>query len=280
VHTSNSDGKLSPYEVISLYKSLGYDFVGITDHDFVTPNTGVPGILQISGVEETSRLGHITVLGINKESPSLEPTAIISTAVSQGGIAFMSHPNSRIAPAWPAEGLTAAGHVGVEVFNAAAVPYYSEDRWDWLLRTQPGRTIWGFPADDFHIRGGENKAWAMVYAPRLTQRDIVESLRSGYFYATQGPDINVWLLGATMMVETTEGATIEFITANGIKHLSSNVTVSSYAANPDDIYVRARVTRMRDGKKAWGQPAWCEMARSTGNDFRHDAKETWGLKPN
>ena len=37
-HTTNSDGELSPKEVISLYKNKGYDFLAITDHNKLTYN--------------------------------------------------------------------------------------------------------------------------------------------------------------------------------------------------------------------------------------------------
>ena len=35
-HTTNSDGRLSPKEVVELYRRCGYDFVVFTDHGRVT----------------------------------------------------------------------------------------------------------------------------------------------------------------------------------------------------------------------------------------------------
>ncbi len=37
VHTTLSDGLLAPEEVISIYRDLGYDFIAITDHDYLIP---------------------------------------------------------------------------------------------------------------------------------------------------------------------------------------------------------------------------------------------------
>ncbi len=34
-HTTCSDGKLSPQEVVSAYESRGYDFIAFTDHDYL-----------------------------------------------------------------------------------------------------------------------------------------------------------------------------------------------------------------------------------------------------
>ena len=35
VHTTCSDGKLTPQETADLYSSLGYDFIAFTDHDYL-----------------------------------------------------------------------------------------------------------------------------------------------------------------------------------------------------------------------------------------------------
>jgi hypothetical protein len=59
-HTTKSDGKLPPEEVLAVHASLGYDFVALTDHDFLMmPNAyaTVPdeyeGMLVFKGIERT-----------------------------------------------------------------------------------------------------------------------------------------------------------------------------------------------------------------------------------
>ena len=59
-HTSRSDGELTPLEVLQVYRDLGFDFVALTDHDFLMrPNAyeDVPdefdGMLVFKGVERT-----------------------------------------------------------------------------------------------------------------------------------------------------------------------------------------------------------------------------------
>ena len=59
-HTTKSDGKLTPGEVLRTYRDLGFDFVALTDHDFLLrPNAyaEVPdefeGMLVFKGVEKT-----------------------------------------------------------------------------------------------------------------------------------------------------------------------------------------------------------------------------------
>ena len=59
MHTTLSDGQLSPLQVADHYKDLGFDFVAITDHDYLLrPNyrAMIPahnGILVFHGVELT-----------------------------------------------------------------------------------------------------------------------------------------------------------------------------------------------------------------------------------
>ncbi|MBI2434814.1 MAG: hypothetical protein HYV26_18315 [Candidatus Hydrogenedentes bacterium] len=59
-HTTKSDGMLTPLELLRVYRDLGFDFVALTDHDFLLrPGAydGVPdefeGMLVFKGVELT-----------------------------------------------------------------------------------------------------------------------------------------------------------------------------------------------------------------------------------
>ena len=59
-HTTKSDGKLQPLELLRVYRDLDFDFVALTDHDFLLrPNAyaEVPaefeGMLVFQGVERT-----------------------------------------------------------------------------------------------------------------------------------------------------------------------------------------------------------------------------------
>lgn len=60
IHTTCSDGLLTPEETLRVYRDLGFDFVALTDHDFLLkPNAyaGIPGrldgMLVFTGVERT-----------------------------------------------------------------------------------------------------------------------------------------------------------------------------------------------------------------------------------
>lgn len=63
VHTTCSDGDLSPLEVLRIYRDLGFDFIALTDHDFIMragayERENVPdefeGMLVFKGVEKSA----------------------------------------------------------------------------------------------------------------------------------------------------------------------------------------------------------------------------------
>lgn len=78
-HTTCSDGQLSPAEVLRVYRDLGFDFVALTDHDFLLRSGAyddVPeefeGMLVFRGVERTIfARGYIHVNQIAGDSETL-----------------------------------------------------------------------------------------------------------------------------------------------------------------------------------------------------------------
>lgn len=60
VHTTCSDGTMTPGEALRVYRDLGFDFIALTDHDYLMkPNAyrEVPdsfeGMLVFKGIERT-----------------------------------------------------------------------------------------------------------------------------------------------------------------------------------------------------------------------------------
>lgn len=82
LHTTASDGKLTPAELVKLSASRGLDIIAITDHDTVggiipalTAAQEFPGLLVIPGIEISTEIsqGEVHILGhfINYRSPDL-----------------------------------------------------------------------------------------------------------------------------------------------------------------------------------------------------------------
>ena len=76
-HSTNSDGRLSPEEVIGLYREEGYDFLALTDHWFMGEERQEENFLLLSGAEydvgNNVRDGIYHVVGIAmQKEPKLE----------------------------------------------------------------------------------------------------------------------------------------------------------------------------------------------------------------
>ena len=73
VHTTNSDGRGSPAEVLERYRDAGYHFVVLTDHDKVTRADGPEGLLVLPGIElgcsteRPRKFWHIVGIGCERE---------------------------------------------------------------------------------------------------------------------------------------------------------------------------------------------------------------------
>lgn len=71
-HTTNSDGQMTPEQMVHRYEGAGYDFLAITDHGILTGTKELsnPGFLLIPGEEicagssRSGRLFHIVGLNI------------------------------------------------------------------------------------------------------------------------------------------------------------------------------------------------------------------------
>ena len=261
-HTQASDGNDAPQEVVEAYRSLGYHFVVVTDHDLITKDSGVPEILFIPGVEKSSSLGHILGIGVESQTDEVQPDKIIDHIQKERGVAIYAHPNR-----WPLfsgwtlrELLSVPGAYGIEAINSRGWRTNSENKWDALLTR--GYRIWGMAGDDCHSIAREaNRAWVVVAAPDLQKESIVAALGNGHFYSTEGPDLSVKVYPHKIVVSTSAEATIEWITKGGVKRrVTRRVKEDSYFIEGDEGYIRVVVIRKSDKKRALGQPIFIKGA--------------------
>lgn len=133
------------------------------------------------------------------------------------------------------------GNSGVD-FDSRSEYKNAEEKWDYLLSR--GHHLWGTASEDAH--GHDSfEGWVVVYMDELNQDEFLKSLKSGNFYASQGPLIkDIQLDGKTITLKTDKPSLIEFIGKNGKVLKSENdVNQSSYNVNGSELYVRGRVTR-------------------------------------
>lgn len=283
-HTNLSDGSSSPERAILWYRTHGYNFLALTDHNLrSSPSRYLalqePGFVLIAGEEITmkgrGRQVHVNALCTSKRISGGDfPSAIaaLSSAITQidaqGGVALVNHPNfdwgltatdvlnSRRAPLLEIE----SGHPYVHSRGDAARPSH-ESLWDTVL--SQGVNTMGVAVDDVHTidlskdpPAMPGHGWIEVFADNADRNEICGALRAGRLYSSTGVALHgIWVTSHDYTVEPAESESwVSFIGANGKllgspRHLQRGQR-ASYAVQGSEGYVRARIERA-DGKKAW-----------------------------
>jgi hypothetical protein len=282
-HSTESDGKLPMGERFAGYRDAGYNFLVLTDHRKVNDVSGFSsdGFLAISGseVHPSNPYGgdtyHIVAINIHErlDCAHMHPNEVIAEIRRQGGEAVLCHPY------WCGhtilDYLPLHGYFAVEVYNDTCMEIgkgYAESTWDELL--DKAGPVLGIAADDAHRTDDCYHGWLMVKAPELTITAIMDALRSGAFYATQGPEIQeltVEEIQATdregnplptnrISIRCSPARSIVFKgqRSRGTRILAKEgeaLTDANYIAPTSAKYVRVEVTDV-NGKKAWSNPVF------------------------
>ncbi|MGC9316542.1 MAG: PHP domain-containing protein [Armatimonadota bacterium] len=199
LHTTGSDGELTPQEAVDGYAEEGYDFLSITDHDCVTEVASLDGrgMTLLPGIEiappgaELGQTIHVVGIGAREEAPSTgEAQEAIDALAAVSEVCFVAHPS------WSsltfADILELEGIMGVEVFNATCRRGVgrgtSEVQWDNLLAR--GRRLFGLAVDDAHCHYDDRYGgWIMLRSEDRSPEAIYRALQEGHFYASSGPRI-------------------------------------------------------------------------------------------
>lgn len=288
-HTLNSDGDSTPDDVVRWYREHGYQFLVLSDHNFLTSVDALQALhgaderfLVIRGEEVTDTFGDqsVHVNGLNLER-LVEPqggTSLVDVVQrnvdairKEGGVPHINHPNFR----WS---ITAGelqqvrnnrlleifnGHPMVNNAGGGGVPGL-EEVWDAILSS--GTLLYGIAVDDAHTFkdpgnpnvAGPGRGWVAVRAARLEPQAILAALERGEFYASTGVelrDVQTTADGMRVEVEPTTYSKyrIQFIGRGGRVLQESLEPSATYAFRRDEGYVRARVLES-NGRMAWIQP--------------------------
>jgi hypothetical protein len=156
------------------------------------------------------------------------------------------------------------GCFAMEIFNALCRLEGNSDSlayWDYLLRR--GRRIYGVAVDDHHSLGGDFAGgWVCVKADELTSGAILESLLSGNFYSSTGPEIlDFGIEGGKAYVRCAPAASVTFMAFGPDCWPMLNTRpkgptdFSEYELTGRERYIRAEVTGF-DGNRAWTNPVF------------------------
>jgi hypothetical protein len=288
-HTINSDGDSTPDEVVRWYREHGYNFLVLTDHNFLT---NVDGLNSIHGAEEqfivirgeevtdTFDKKPLHVNGLNVErlvkpqggnSVSEVIQRNVNEIRSANGVPHINHPNFD----WTisAEDIKKVennklfeiynGHPLVNNLGGGGKPGL-EEMWDKILSA--GILLYGIAVDDAHNfknLGSKSfsppgQGWIFVRTDRLTPRAILEALENGEFYASTGVELKDYQADKNKITidireETRSKYRVQFTGKDG-KLLSEVITNPAvYQIKGDEGYVRAKIIES-NGKFAWTQP--------------------------
>jgi hypothetical protein len=295
-HTLNSDGDSTPDDVVRWYRDHRYDFLVLTDHNFLTSTDALNAVhgadqkfLVVRGEEVTDKFGekplHINGLDLARLVPPQGGQSVVDVlqrnvdAIRSGnGIPHINHPNFRWAVT--TDELRQVrntrlfeiynGHPEVNNAGGGGVPGL-EEVWDGILSS--GKIIYGIAVDDAHVFkqpgnpdvSGPGRGWVVVRAAKLEARLLVEALERGDFYASTGvvlDDVQIDASTMTVKVKPDSWAKyrIQFIGKAGRLLREVPETAATYTIRGDEGYVRARVIES-NGRMAWIQPVAVPSAR-------------------
>lgn len=287
-HTTRSDGRGDPAEVIRLHVQNGYDFLALTDHRYYnyknfapeTEITIIPGMEYDNTFEHEKgfRCFHTVCLGCAKEDGNgydqdqrfesgkaknqEEYQPYLDRIHANGNLTVYCHPEWSSTPARYFEKLE--GNFAMEIWNSGCAIENDMDTdaayWDELLGG--GKRIYGVATDDGHAMNQHCKGWVMVRAENNIS-SILEALRDGKFYSSCGPEISNFYINdnGVAVVECSAAAKIRLhsdMHPTRIVH-SADGTLTRAEFNIGDgyRYIRAVVID-KDGKHAWTNPIFLD----------------------
>jgi len=203
-HTTNSDGWLSPENLVKAYSVSGYHFLSITDHWKLTViNSQLPkDFILIPGIElhgGRTEVGDLHFLGIDINKPIenkkgnldlYSPQELVDLILEANGVPILAHPS------WNgvtfADIISIKGLIGIEVYNTGCdkeiARGFGEIQWDDLIARR--EKFYGFAVDDCHrISYDTFGGWIWVKAKELSYSSIISSIKNGNFYSSMGPII-------------------------------------------------------------------------------------------
>lgn len=226
-HTTLSDGTLAPEAVCRAYKERGYSFIALTDHDtfFEHPEIKIDDFVVLNAYEhsidetgcERRPFKHNRCYHLNfyADSPAHHPylcppqpayedkegiNAFIAAVKKQGFLCSYNHPY------WSLQNFSdyqpLRGVDFVEIYNHGC--YVSDGLhenqvcvYDEMLRWGEHESLYCVMTDDNHNRDPLNSPRSdsfggktIVNAQELSYAALIDALRQGHFYCTNGPRIH------------------------------------------------------------------------------------------
>ena len=290
-HSNQSDGVLPPEAVVQAYKDAGYDFLQLSEHFIEHFNWPINDTRQfrsnnfttLIGVElhapETSagELWHIVAAGLPLDfapcSPNETGAQLAKRARDAGAFIGIAH------PAWSQltleDGLAIESAHAVEIYNHGCA--IENDRGDgWYLHDQlmnEGRRLSAFATDDAHFKTPDHfGGWVNVKAQSLDPQELLNALKAGHYYSSQGTefhDIKLNCKEIEITCSPVDTLTVVCGVSRTCVKTGKAITSASFdLANLNQGWLLKkpspwfRVTVIdHAGKRAWSNPYWWDELR-------------------
>jgi len=286
-HSTLSDGWLAPEKVIEAYRYAGYDFAMLSEHFDIfewpiadTRAFRLPGFTTLIGAEihapktTVGELWHIVAAGLPLDfAPCAEGETgpqLARRAADAGAFIGIAHPAWSQLTMADAHSMDAAH--AVEIYNhGCAVENDRGDGWhllDQLLNE--GRRLSAFATDDAHFRDHDRDAfggWVHVKAETLEPEDLLEALKLGNYYSSQGPQIHsLSVSGDQLTIECSPVDMISVVGGTSRSALQNGRSISKatidlakleqgWLVSDPSPWIRVTIKDAL-GKCAWTNPIW------------------------
>ena len=287
-HTQNSDGKLSPEQVVAKYKELGHDFISLTDHRRYIYNKHLQSdnFIIIPGMEidlnppGKNMCHHIVAVrakvsdknyadGYTFTHPEYKGSQTMQDVIddlnAHDNFAFYCHPVwSRLDTDDFADVLEMNGLAGMEIFNTGCHlennTGYSPAHTDDALRR--GKMKYILATDDcHHHKNDRGKGYIVVKADDKSEESIVDAIIKGRFYSSRGPEIYEFgIKNNEVYIACSNVREIHFIAyeplgCSFVGETGEIINSASCAVNNNWAYVRAEIVD-DNGYQAWTNPIY------------------------
>jgi hypothetical protein len=288
-HSNRSDGTVEPDAVAAAYRNAGYDFIVLSDHFEAeygwqvtdTRHLRDDGFTTILGAELSSdawdaRTAYWVVaagLPLDFEPPDAGAHAsAIERSHDEGAFVVMLHPGLNNLPLAAVDELPAIDAVdAVEIFNHNMAMGASADRahgaymLDGLL--EQGRRVLVTAGDDAHFEHPADRfgGWVEVHAEALDAELLLDALKAGAYYSTQGPRIEALITEGDQLHVATSPAYSIALAGSGARWLDATSRTDPTGepmreATFDLVPFRGSFCRVTvvdaDGRRAWSNPIW------------------------
>jgi hypothetical protein len=290
-HSSLSDGALTPADVVEAYKRAGYDFLQLSDHFLGRFDWPIADTRKLRCNEFTTLIGaevhamrtsageywHIVATGLPLDFAPAERDekgpGLAARAREAGAFVTIAHPS------WSQltieDGRSLAAAHAVEVYNHTCAVMTDRGDGFYLLDQlcNENRRLTAVAGDDAHFHNGDLDAfggYVMVKSELLAPELIVDALKAGHFYSSQGPRIyDMEVTRAEARVECSPVHTIALVTSasaalsrvgRGLTHATiefAEVAKWAWTESPPVKWFRIVVID-GPGRRAWTNPIWLD----------------------